>query len=212
MSTLRINRMISGITALGPGRRFGLWVQGCELACPGCASVDTWASDGGELVDVTLLAQQLLAAARRDELTGITLTGGEPIDQAAGLAELLDIVAGHPLGADLDVLVFTGYPRIVAERRGSELLTRADTMVAGPYRATQPSTHPLIASANQELVHLTARSEARHRVTTASPTIQVLTHDGELVLVGLPEPGDLHRLRAGLSAQGITMEEVSWVK
>lgn len=218
MTSIRINRLLPGITTLGPGPRFGVWVQGCALACRGCASVDTWDRAGGADVDVDALARQILDAAARDALTGITITGGEPIDQASGLAALLDAIALDPLGAGLDVLVFTGYALPAARRRGAALLDRADTIIAGPYRADLPSDRPLVASSNQQVVHLTARGALRHADsagpghTDPRPTIQVMARGGELVLVGLPRPGDLDRLRAGLADKGVTLEGVSWAR
>ena len=40
---IRLNKAHYPVTALGPGRRIGLWLQGCALACPGCISQDSWA-------------------------------------------------------------------------------------------------------------------------------------------------------------------------
>lgn len=53
--TVRVARIMAPITVLGPGSRVGLWVQGCALACPGCASRDTWDPGGGHAVDVSRL-------------------------------------------------------------------------------------------------------------------------------------------------------------
>ena len=38
-----LNRVHFPVTALGPGRRVGIWLQGCSIRCPGCMSLDTWA-------------------------------------------------------------------------------------------------------------------------------------------------------------------------
>jgi anaerobic ribonucleoside-triphosphate reductase activating protein len=37
------------------------------------------------------------------------------------------------------------------------LLSESDLVIAGPYDRTQPLRHPLLASENQRLVHLTER-------------------------------------------------------
>ena len=37
-----VNRLHWPVTVLGPGRRVGIWMQGCSIGCPGCVSRDTW--------------------------------------------------------------------------------------------------------------------------------------------------------------------------
>jgi anaerobic ribonucleoside-triphosphate reductase activating protein len=68
------------VTTLGPGRRVGVWLQGCSIRCQGCISVDTWIKDRGiTTVDEVVTALQLWLS-RAD---GITVSGGEPFDQTA---------------------------------------------------------------------------------------------------------------------------------
>ena len=91
------------------------------------------------------------------ETEGVTFSGGEPFAQAGALAEVAERVRAAGKG----VLVFTGYDAI--ELRSSRnpgvrrLLQAADLLVAGRYRSEMPGRHPLLASANQELVFLTER-------------------------------------------------------
>lgn len=211
-AVVRVNRTVTGVTVLGAGVRIGVWVQGCALACPGCASVDTWAYDGGRSVETADLADTIIEAVHTHGLTGLTLTGGEPVDQAEALAVVLDRVRAHPACADLDVLLFTGYPLAAARRRGAALLDRVDTVIAGRYRRDLPSLVPLVASSNQEVHHLTARGKRRYAQAASGtgPTIQLLASGGDLVMVGLPRPGDLDRLRSGLAERGVHLEGTSW--
>lgn len=39
---IAVNRLHWPVTVLGPGRRVGIWMQGCSIGCPGCVSRDTW--------------------------------------------------------------------------------------------------------------------------------------------------------------------------
>ncbi|QAY71440.1 4Fe-4S single cluster domain-containing protein [Xylanimonas protaetiae] len=205
-ATLRLSRTLSPVTALGPGRRVGLWVQGCTIGCAGCASQDTWDAGGGDEVSVPGLAALLAARVDAEGLDGLTVTGGEPLQQAQAVTAVLRLVrAAHP---ELDVLVFTGYAAAAARRRAPELFAVADAVVAGPYRRDRPSDHPLLASANQTLELLTARALTRY--AGLRPRIQVGADDDDLWLLGLPEPGDLDRVREALAARGIHLEGASW--
>ena len=44
---IALSRIHFPVTTLGPGRRIGIWFQGCSIRCPGCISMDTWAQGRG---------------------------------------------------------------------------------------------------------------------------------------------------------------------
>jgi anaerobic ribonucleoside-triphosphate reductase activating protein len=209
---LRLNRIAHPVTVLGPGRRLGIWVQGCTIGCPGCASVDTWDAAGGESVDTEALAARLAGIIVRDGLTGLTLTGGEPTEQADAMADLVTRLRSHLGDRQLDVLMFTGLTENAAQRRAQVLWDVVDAAVCGPYRRDRPGTAPLIASSNQTLVVRTALGSARFDGAggASAPTLQAHVADGEITMIGLPGPGDLPRIEAALRARGVVMEGRSW--
>ena len=62
----------------GAGLRCVVWVSGCENYCDGCHNPESWDYDLGHIWDVqdqTTLDQQLSSP----EISGITLTGGDPM-------------------------------------------------------------------------------------------------------------------------------------
>lgn len=211
---IEINRLLAPITALGEGRRIALWTQGCRLACPGCASVDTWLPGDGTDVDVDELATRIVTEIVERGLDGLTLTGGEPLDQADALAELVVAVRSRLNGWDglarFDVLVFTGYRAAAAAKRAGRLWGMVDAAVCGPYRRTQPSDAPLIASANQELCALTELGRSKYPPPSTAARMQVVADGSELVMVGLPRPGDLSLLEKRLAQRGVHLGGVSW--
>lgn len=209
---LQLNRIAHPVTVLGPGRRLAIWVQGCQIACPGCASVDTWDASGGQPVDTAVLAPDLAETVVTDVLTGITLTGGEPTEQSDALADLVTRLRAHVHDRQLDVLMFTGLTEKAATRRAASLWEVVDVAICGPYRPDQPGASALIASANQTMVTRTALGAARfsgHR-EAARPTLQSHVADGDITMIGLPGPGDLPRLEATLRARGVVMKGRSW--
>jgi anaerobic ribonucleoside-triphosphate reductase activating protein len=88
---------------------------------------------------------------------GVSFSGGEPFAQAAALAQVAERVRVAGKG----VLVFSGFPAAALKTNGHpgvrRLLAAADLLVAGPYERDRPCRHPLLASANQELVYVTER-------------------------------------------------------
>lgn len=209
--SLRIARVLAPVTVLGPGRRIVVWVQGCAIACAGCASVDTWDPSGGQAIQVDELAALLVDQIRELRLDGLTITGGEPTSQPAALGELVRQVREG--SAPLDVLVFTGRTDLAARRVAPDLIGQADCVVAGPYRQDLPGRGRLVASDNQVVSF--GSPAARQRYATwledESPRRLELTADSDsLYLVGLPDSGDLVEFERRLHDRGITLREATW--
>lgn len=155
---LRIAATVACTEAEGPGRRFAVWVQGCALRCPGCCNPELFAREGGVTVPVRELAAALRAARDVHRIEGLSVLGGEPTDQLPGVAALVHEARALGLG----VLVFTG--RTLDEVRtlpgSAELLASVDTLIDGRFEASRrepPGGRRWIGSANQRIVHLTAR-------------------------------------------------------
>jgi anaerobic ribonucleoside-triphosphate reductase activating protein len=187
-------------TAEGPGRRFSLWVQGCELLCPGCCNPHMLAHGRGTAVPVAALLAELDAARQRHAIEGLTLVGGEPLAQLPAVTALCEGAAQRGLG----VLVFSGHR--LDEARAlpgfGALWPSVDTLVDGRYDATQPEPPParggrrFIGSRNQTLHH---RSD-RYRdpaLWHGPPRVEVhVNADGSLQAHG--EPGALGDLLRAL--------------
>ncbi|BBH16999.1 radical activating enzyme [Nocardioides baekrokdamisoli] len=204
--SLRISRIAAPITVLGPGRRVVVWVQGCTLACAGCASADTWSARGGREMSVEEVTAEVLRLVQEYDLDGLTISGGEPFQQAEAVADVLAAV--RAARADLDTVAFTGYDAAVARRRSVRLARLVDILVAGRYDPTQPSDRPLLASANQKIVTSDRGADRLAEVTAVR--VQVAADEDDLFVVGLPQPGDLDRLREALEARGVALAGASW--
>ena len=76
---LRIAGTVSDSIVDGPGLRFTIFTQGCSHHCKGCHNPHTWSYDGGKIADLDELYETV---AENPILSGVTLSGGEPFDQA----------------------------------------------------------------------------------------------------------------------------------
>ena len=188
---LRVSSVVDETLAEGPGARFALWVQGCSLRCPGCCNPHLFAAGGSEPVEVaTLLARLLLVRGR---VEGVTLLGGEPFEQAAGLAEFA--AGARALG--LSVMTFSGYTREELEGPdapgGSAALLRAtDLLVDGRYQVGEPErARRWAGSRNQRFHFLTGRyAPGIEQISpgSAAQTVEVrIGRDGGLLVSGWPE-------------------------
>lgn len=214
---IRVNKAHFPVTVLGPGRRIGIWVQGCSIRCKGCISQDTWEDDPGRAMPVSRLVAwcRKVGAAGFD---GVTISGGEPFDQPRGLAALLDALAlwrSEP-GIDFDILCYSGYPLATLERKHPRLLARLDAVIPEPYVEAQPSAKLWRGSANQRLVPLSARGRERFARYVDAPVaeegkrIQVMVDAGEVWYVGIPARGDMAAVEARCAERGVEFASVSW--
>lgn len=183
---LRIHAIEPRSRANGPGSRFVVWLQGCTLGCPGCFNPATHDAAGGRELTVEDVASQL---AVTPGIEGLTLSGGEPLQQAEAAAALLD--AARALG--LSTLAFSGYTldEIRALPHGPSVLDRLDVLIDGRYVAADRLAIGLRASANQRVHLLTSRYVLAD--VEATPTAEIrITPRGEVVLTGV-EPLKLKR-------------------
>lgn len=167
---LRVHSKIESSTVNGPGRRAVIWVQGCSLACPGCWNPDTHSARGGADFEIT----EILGWIRRlwcdGAVSGLTVSGGEPLEQATALEAFLTALR-RDIPA-LSVGLFSGYAQreLVEGRFRSEGLSTAertrswknirkclDFAVLGRFNRRLPSSLPLVSSGNQELILVSSR-------------------------------------------------------
>lgn len=153
---LRVAHRIACSEAEGPHRRFAVWVQGCSLACPGCCNPELFPATGGLAVPVAALAQELAQARRTHAIEGLTVLGGEPLEQLEPVTALCLAAREQGLG----VLLFTGHTLAELESRagGAALLASVDTVIDGRFMADRRDTERrFIGSSNQGLIHRSAR-------------------------------------------------------
>ena len=166
--------------ANGPGARFVVWLQGCTLGCPGCFNPGTHAGGGREIAVDELAAQMAAAAAAGAE--GLSLSGGEPLQQPEAAAALLD--AARAVG--LSTLAFSGYTieEIRALAGGADVLARLDVLIDGRYVAGERLATGLRGSANQRIHLLTDRYTLAD--VEATPVAEIrIGPAGDVVLTGV---------------------------
>ena len=210
---ISLSRLHFPVTTLGPGRRIGIWFQGCSIRCAGCISADTWGFRKSNITvaDVVGKLEQWL-----EEADGVTISGGEPFDQIDALTSLLNQIRQK---TDRDVLLFTGYAREVVGGQLSKLDGLVDALVSDPYIMDEPPLRDLRGSDNQRLWCLTER--ARERFAQYDEPIEQRTssldvsfdENGQVWFAGIPKPGDFQNLKSMLEAVGHqvqTTEDTSW--
>lgn len=84
----RVHSVQSLGTLDGPGVRFVVFMQGCNLRCGCCHNPDTWGSGGTEYEPKTLAEKAVRYKEYFGQNGGITVSGGEPLLQTEFVTEL----------------------------------------------------------------------------------------------------------------------------
>jgi len=195
-----LHAFVPASRANGPGLRAVVYFQGCSLQCPGCWNPSSHKFRG---IEVTMpeVAQRFEEARRLEPLEGATFSGGEPMQQAEGLLELMREIRKTAPAASLGM--FTGYTE--SELASGRFVTRLgpdveqkcelwrtvrellDFAVMGRYDQTQPSIAPLRTSENQRLVLFSGR----YQEGDFGPQLVEISieESGKSVLTGFPVLG-----------------------
>lgn len=180
---LRLHGFEPFSSANGPGTRAVVWVQGCTLGCPGCFNPETHAR-AGEEVEVAEVYRRVAGLA--DRVEGVTITGGEPLQQRGAVLDLLRRIRA---GTDLSAILFTGYdwPDVQRMREFDELRRCVDVLLAGRYRRDLRVASGLRGSADKA-VRLFSDRYTRADLD-AVPEAEVIVHpDGHVTLTGIDPP------------------------
>jgi anaerobic ribonucleoside-triphosphate reductase activating protein len=185
--TLRVARIYHGSVVDGPGRRSVVQVQGCPIRCPGCYVPETHDPRGGVVLSITSIVAAVLdpGGIPRD---GVTVLGGEPFFQLAGLLALLRSLRQHRV----HITVYSGYPLRLLRRRSEPEVAAAleliDLLIDGPFVAAladgagewrgsrnqrvipNPATAPVWARIDHDAVAKRTRPGCVSRSTECQPT------------------------------------------
>ncbi len=120
----------------GPGTRFVAFLAGCPLRCRFCHSPDTWYRRSGRSMTVDALMAEIARYARFVRVAGggVTLSGGEPLQQARFTGEVLRRCRDLGLHTALDTSGFLG-------DRADDALLDATDLVLLDIKSADPRTY-----------------------------------------------------------------------
>ena len=202
MLKVGISRVHFPVTTLGPGKRLGIWFQGCSLRCEGCISVDTWTT-AKTLIPIDQLMMAL--SSYLPLVDGITISGGEPFDQ---FDALLAIVVQLRKKTEVDILLYTGYSIEDIPDQLQKIKPYIDVLISDPFQRQTSQTLRLRGSDNQRLHCFTSQAKEKfayyqQAVTTDDNVLDVMFDaEGVVWFAGIPKRDDFVKLQTILKQQG----------
>lgn len=140
-----IHSLVNNSKVNGPGDRFVIWTQGCSKGCKGCFNPLTWTFEGSKISSNILF--QLI---KESNCSGVTLTGGDPLEQPDELLELLLLL--KDLNLKDGIILFSGYTLEEIKNIGGsvlECLNYVDLLIDGRYVSELFVNDSLRGSSNQ---------------------------------------------------------------
>lgn len=125
---IRVHDICEYSRANGPGVRAVVWTQGCSIGCPGCFNQSTHSDGTGKLYDPVSLGEEL----GKLKVDGLTVSGGEPLEQPKQVLELVNSYRRFSQGT---TLLFTGFTiaAILKNDLKRQALLQFDAAITGPY-------------------------------------------------------------------------------
>ena len=134
----------------GPGFRTSIYCAGCPNACPGCHNPQSWDINHGTMTSTEDIMKEIMS----DPFANVTFSGGDPMFQAEGFAELARAIREQ---SDKTIWCFTGfkYENLLKNPKQLELLKLIDVLVDGPFiQALRDEDLFFRGSSNQRLINV----------------------------------------------------------
>ena len=185
--TLRISRLnkLMNIHAYsiskvnGPGNRFVLWTQGCSKGCSECFNPLTWSFKR----NISLTPEEIFELIKNYDIDGVTITGGDPLEQEDILSLLMLI---STLDLRKGVILFTGYS--IDEINKDFLLRKSlsyiDVLIDGRYEKDKKISSGLRGSENQNILYFSDKIKPDEIMIDQE--IEVGLRDDKIYVTGFP--------------------------
>ena len=155
MSTISILEIVEDTTVDGPGFRTSVYSSGCPHRCPGCHNPQSWEIDNGHPVETEEILKIILA----DPFADVTFTGGDPMFQPQGFAELAQAIREN---STKNIWCYTGYrfEDLLQNPAQKALLEQIDVLVDGRFiDALKDDELRFRGSSNQRIINVPASLE-----------------------------------------------------
>lgn len=184
---MQIGKILFPITTLGPGKRLGIWTQGCTRFCHGCSNPELQTFDQSKDVAV----QKVFDGTIDMQFTGITISGGEPFAQANELKSLVELYGNAGI---TDILIYTGYTiEELIDKNNADInfiLSHIAVLIDGPFVEALVDDTPLRGSSNQRVLVLNNQYKSIYEeFLNREKKVDIFYFDDETHFIGIPFKG-----------------------
>ena len=164
----------------GPGLRFVLWTQGCSKGCKNCFNPETWSFEKYKL----LTPLEIFELIKNSSVSGVTITGGDPLEQPEELLELLILL--ESLNLSNGIILFTGFT--IDEINKDFLLRKSlgyiDVLIDGRFENDKRISSSLRGSENQNIIYFS--SKIKEEELNIDQEVEVCLEGDKISVTGFP--------------------------
>jgi len=196
-----VARILYPVNVLGPGKRIGIWFNGCNHHCPGCSNPELWEPQERYKTTLQTLMRLVEHICDNQSVDGFTLTGGDPFAQADALRQLLPELSKF----SNDILVYTGFDYEEILLKYPELVSQIGVLIDGKYIQERNNGVVLRGSDNQRIIILNDQLADKYScyLSTARNEIQNFTALDGVISVGIHRPGYEDQVDTLLRGKGL---------
>lgn len=151
---LNIGRLLLRSRVNGPGERFVIWLQGCNLKCPQCINQEFLSFKPKRIMSVSEIYRIIISTR---DIEGVTYSGGEPFKQAKGLYYLSRWLKRK----GLTIMSYSGYTydELISlnDKYTLGLISTLDILIDGKFEADKAAPLLWRGSRNQKVYFFTER-------------------------------------------------------
>ncbi len=200
----KLNRIQYPVYNLGKGKRIGIWVQGCSLACKGCVSKTLQTKKNGKDIEIEYLVNEIVKI--NQDYSGITITGGEPFQQYQQLTAFCAYIKKM---TNLEIYVFSGYSlnELYQLFPDKLFLKYIDFLLDGRYERDKHDDQNVRGSSNQSLYKLKNNEAVLQDDYFESDKVSIKVDDDmQVYLSGIPKKNELDKLSEHIKESGINLK------
>ena len=143
---IRVLDIIEDTMVDGTGLRTSIYAAGCAHRCQGCHNPQSWDFGAGRLMST----EEIMDIIKADPFADVTFSGGDPMYQADGFAELAESIKRD---TDKTIWCYTGYQ--YAQVKDLDAMHYIDVLVDGEYiEKLRDISLEWIGSSNQRVIRL----------------------------------------------------------
>ncbi len=174
-------------TVDGPGIRFVVFLQGCNLRCKCCHNPDTWKAKGGKEYS----AEEIVKMASRykeyfTDIGGITLSGGEPLMQSDFAREIFELSKKEGINTCLDTSGSIINPSVI------ELLSVTDRVLLDVKYTNDEQYRENVGCSLSTVMEFLSALEERNIKTTLRQVIIPTINDSKENIIALKNIAESH--------------------
>ena len=186
------------VVTLGPGRRLGIWLQGCSIHCKGCIAPENQPFDEAFAAKLDNFIDKITPVL--NEAAGITISGGEPLDQADMLIDFLSEM--NQRGID-DILLYSGYTKDKILSKHPQISGLITALIDGQFIDGVATEAIWKGSENQTLTIFNEKYREKYEnwSTLKKRDFQLIKNEAGYYIIGIPNQNENWKERINSIAQ-----------